>query len=344
MKNLLKAIFLMLITTLALILTACGGDDKTSYIQQEEGLQAGDLTFFNADGAGFFMAYVPAKSFKTGTDDSGTATVARAFWIGETEVTYELWYKVRQWAIIRTTNPYTFANTGIEGNDGAGGAAVPLTMEPVTMINWRDAMIWCNAATEWYNEKNSTSYTCAYYSDPAYATPIRTSTNTGTVNTSNGSEDKPYIKAAANGNIDMENCTATGFRLLTSLEWQLAARYIDDANNDGDISDAGEYYPGSYASGAMSDYNNAGSTQAVAWYSGAGSTHAVKKLLPNALGLYDVCGNVWEWTYNASGSYRYIRGGSWTNLANSVLIGTNGVEYPYNEFNSIGFRIARSSE
>jgi formylglycine-generating enzyme len=347
MKNLLKAIFLMLITTLALVFTGCGGgDDKTSYIQQQEGLQAGDKVFFNADGAGFMMSYVPGKTFKTGTNDNGTATVNKAFWIDETEVTYELWYKVRQWAINRVTNPYTFANTGIEGNDGAGGAAAPLTMEPVTMINWRDAMIWCNAATEWYNEKNSTSYTCAYYSDSVYATPIRTSTNTGAIFLDNGSEDKPFIKATVNGNLDIEKCIATGFRIPTALEWQLAARYIDDSNNDGDISDMGEYYPGNYASGAMADYTNGGANQAVAWYSGnsSSSTHAVKGLLPNALGLYDICGNVWEWCYEFNGSYRAIRGGSWSISGSSLQIGTNGVEYPYNEYNNLGFRFARSAD
>ncbi|MFH0977186.1 MAG: SUMF1/EgtB/PvdO family nonheme iron enzyme [Spirochaetota bacterium] len=344
MKNLLKAISLMLITALALVFTACGGDDKSSYIYQDEGLQAGDISFYNADGAGFMMSYVPGKTFKTGTDDSGTATVSKAFWIGETEVTYELWYTVRQWAISRVTNAYTFANTGIEGNDGAGGAASPLTMEPVTMINWRDAIIWCNAATEWYNEKNSTSYTCAYYSDSAYTIPIRISTNTASVDTTNGSEDKPYIKAATNGNVDMENYAATGFRMLTALEWELAARYIDDANNDGDISDMGEYYPGNYASGAMADYTNTGANQAVAWYSSS-STHAVKGLLPNALGLYDISGNVWEWCYGNSGASRAIRGGAWLFSGSTLQIGySGGQDSPYNEYNTLGFRLARSAD
>ena len=175
MKNLLKAILLVLITVLALVFIACGGDTKTSYVYQDEGFRQESISFFNADGAGFILSYVPGKTFKTGTDDSGTATVSKAFWIGETEVSYELCKNFRQWAINKVTNPYTFANTGIEGNDGAGGAAAPLAMEPVTMINWRDVMIWCNAVTEWYNEKNSTSYTCAYYSDSANTIPIRTS-------------------------------------------------------------------------------------------------------------------------------------------------------------------------
>ncbi len=57
--------------------------------------------------------------------------------------------------------------------------------------------------------------------------------------------------------------------MLTSDEWELAARYIDDANDDGDIEDANEYYPGNYASGAddaydvtaTSDYDGDGDTE-----------------------------------------------------------------------------------
>ncbi len=67
---------------------------------------------FTADGVSFNMIYVPGKSFPTGTDDLGTATVASAYWIGETQVTYELWNKVYTWAI---ANGYTFANSGHMG-------------------------------------------------------------------------------------------------------------------------------------------------------------------------------------------------------------------------------------
>ncbi len=42
----------------------------------------------------------------------------------------------------------------------------------------------------------------------------------------------------------------TVFAFLTSNEWELAARYINDADNDGDLLDANEYYLGDYSSGA----------------------------------------------------------------------------------------------
>lgn len=63
--------------------------------------------------------------------------------IGKYEVTYELWYSVYTWAI---NNGFNFQNAGTEGHNGASGAApTPSKYEPVTMINWRDSIVWCNA-------------------------------------------------------------------------------------------------------------------------------------------------------------------------------------------------------
>src|SRR3990172_6443661 len=50
-------------------------------------------------GVSFKMAYVPGgKTFPKKQNDVETATVANAYWIGETEVTYELWSTVYTWA------------------------------------------------------------------------------------------------------------------------------------------------------------------------------------------------------------------------------------------------------
>ncbi len=287
---------------------------------------AGDSEDYSAGGVSFKMIYVPGKTFYTGTGDSGTATVDNALWIGETEVTYELWYQVYTWA---TSNGYSFANPGREGNDGTDGAA-PTTAknEPVTYVNWRDAMVWCNALTEYYNAQNGTSYTCVYKDN---GTPIR------------DSQDSNWEQC--DSVVPDEN--ANGFRLLTSNEWELAARYKDDSNGDGDIMDSGEYYPGDYASGATDDYNNSAATGAVAWYydnsdTGSGrQTHDVKTKNANALGLYDMSGNVWEWCFTAYGSYRIIRGGCWGDSAIGLQVGYWYYGYPYYEGSSFGFRFCR---
>ena len=184
------------------------------------------------------MRYAPSGSFTS--DDNTispytnlprspgheTVTVNNPYWIAETEVTYELWYAVYDWA--KNGNgpngdgrgQYTFANPGMRGvyfNESTH-AYTPYSSghdtHPVTAVNWRDAMVWCNALTEYYY---GNSDNCVYYEDAAYTTPIRS------VNASN--IDSPYIKATATGNTGMANCSAKGFRLPTSDEWELAARY-----------------------------------------------------------------------------------------------------------------------
>jgi formylglycine-generating enzyme required for sulfatase activity len=84
-----------------------------------------------------------------------------------------------------------------------------------------------------------------------------------------------------------------------------------------------------------------------AWFSANsdGRTHIVKTKEPNPWGLYDMHGNVWEWTsslYEASGSYRVIRGGSWYGLAQyarSALRFSYGV--PGSRGPDVGFRLVR---
>jgi len=336
------------------LVTAVAAGSATITVTTEDGGFTATCTViimvtFTADSVSFNMAYIPGKSFKTGTDDlGGTATVTNDYWIGETEVTYELWSAVYEWAKNGTggatgEGDYSFDNAGVMG-DGAGDT----NKHPVTTINWRDAMVFCNALTEYYNAKNGTSLDCVYYYDDSpYNTPIRDSLDddshategpgdyTALVNPNAGGFDDPYVKSDADG-----------FRLVISNEWELAARYIDYANSDGDIEDANEYYPGNYASGATADYNDAVATGAVAWYwdNSGSSTHEVKEKNANALGLYDMSGNVWEWCFDwyTVGSTRMIRGGGWFDTANYMQVGLVGDFTPCSGNGNIGFRLARA--
>lgn len=87
-----------------------------------------------------------ATDFPMGLTDAVLATVDNAFLIGETEVTYELWYAVRVWA---EANGYIFQNDGKEGNDGTAGEAPTVAEnEPVTTVSWRDSVVWLNALSE----------------------------------------------------------------------------------------------------------------------------------------------------------------------------------------------------
>lgn len=220
---------------------------------------------------------------------------------------------------------YTFANPGSRYNTNDN--------MPVAEISWRDQIVWCNALTEYYNSIAAAddSLDCVYFTDEAMTIPLRSCNNSTTVTRgTKGSQDDPYIHE-----------TSKGFRLPTSDEWELAARYIEDKNNDGDIMDAGEYYPGTYASGAEADFTNTIETNKVACYNTT-APFSAKSKKPNALTIYNMSGNVTEHLHDWDGLPQRI-GGDWGDLVRSILVGRGGLNItPYQVGSQLGMRIART--
>jgi formylglycine-generating enzyme required for sulfatase activity len=193
---------------------------------------------------------------------------------------------------------------------------------PVTTVSWRDVIVWCNA-----------------YSQEAGLTPCYT--YTGAV-----------IKDSTNAtSCDNAVCTWTnnGYRLPSDGEYQYAASYIDGTN----------WTPYNYASGAIGDYTNATADGLVAWYNAnCSSTQVVSSKIANALGIYDMSGNVWEWCWDwysdyypgtstdyrgpASGSNRIMRGGSYSSYDYNLRVGYHINDSPYNATNYCGFRFVRT--
>lgn len=93
-----------------------------------------------------------------------------------------------------------------------------------------------------------------------------------------------------------------------------------------------------------------------------GETTNVDTFVPNAFGLYDMHGNVWEWcqdhwhdTYdnapthtmawidNNNNDYRVLRGGSWNYLPGSCRSASRNHGFALGTYNYIGFRVACSA-
>jgi serine/threonine protein kinase len=108
-------------------------------------------------------------------------------------------------------------------------------------------------------------------------------------------------------------CASVGGRLPTADEWEYAARG----------GAAGVRY---------------GPLDAVAWHWGnsGGATHPAALKQPNAFGLYDMLGNVWEWTSDG-----YIRGGGWDNIVDdNIRVSFRASYAPSWRSENTGFRCA----
>jgi formylglycine-generating enzyme required for sulfatase activity len=130
------------------------------------------------------------------------------------------------------------------------------------------------------------------------------------------------------------------YRLPTEAEWEYAAR-------------GGEHKEGyKYSGGSNLDSEG--------WYSNnsGGKPHPVGLKKPNALGIYDMSGNVWEWCSDwygdyssgsqtnpkgpSTGSRRVYRGGSWGSGAGRCRVAYRGHYGPGNRNYDLGFRVVSS--
>ncbi|MDH2427559.1 formylglycine-generating enzyme family protein [Sphaerisporangium sp. TRM90804] len=117
---------------------------------------------------------------------------------------------------------------------------------------------------------------------------------------------------------------AGGYRLPSEAEWEYACRAGSPGVRYGELDE-------------------------IAWHRGnsGGRAHDVATRAPNAWGLYDMIGNVWEWCWDVYdpgvyGPYRVFRGGGWGDLPRACRASCRRKSHPTFHIDDLGFRLARS--
>ena len=179
---------------------------------------------------------------------------------------------------------------------------------------------------------------------------IKCDHHTGRFYTLVGYEDYPVVDVTWAGASYF--CKKMGGSLPSEAEWEYAAK--------GGIY-AVRYYVGRDRSDYEYEFRYAGSNYMsdVGWFvdNSGGDCQQVGGLMSNQLGLYDMCGNVWEWCYdnydkdfykrnsksqnpvciNGSG-VRVCRGGSWSSDAQYCRVTNRNYLDEFDENKFLGFR------
>ena len=135
--------------------------------------------------------------------------------------------------------------------------------------------------------------------------------------------------------------TGLSMSLPTEAEWEYACR-----------------------AGSEGPYGGPGDLDSMGWYSANSfrSAQEVRQKEPNAWGLYDMHGNVWEWCSDtfiddnyadspridprgpAEGACRVFRGGSWDDPAANCRSAKRSGDFSVNRYSNLGFRPAVAAD
>lgn len=280
------------------------------------------------------MKALPAGSFVRG--DNAEVSVL-PFEISTTEISYAQWNYVHQWAVV---NGYEF------NHDGDIGSMNEFYMdenykanpkEPVTHINFSDALIWCNAYSEMQGK------TPIYYADEDKRLILKSAQQFRNNMLVPDNYDRLVSYGAGRGYEYYAKWEEDGYRLPTEAEWEYAAKAGRDEV----------------------EIPEEESSSAWVYFNSDLRTHPIGTKEPNPFGLHDTMGNVFEMTWSDShmdyydtvnprgpgdpafkgGSYK-VRGSYYEPMLTpgDRFAHTIGGKLPAYAYAEIGFRIARSEK
>jgi len=287
---------------------------------------------------GYAMRKVEPGTFNMGSDESDprrekdeifrSIQITRPFYIGKTEVTIKLW------KMITDEDP--------SKRDGSNcyrtGEPIQATDDfPASCIDWYEVVRFANTLSTW-----ETLEACYQITGDMVIMP--------------------------------KGLDCSGYRLPTEAEWEYAAR-----GGAGELSkDEMDVRKASVPVKKRRGKNRRKKRQAVAghrlitlyagsdkverfgWYAENSENipHRVATKKANELGVFDMSGNVWEWTWDWYGSYlersqkdptgnafgteRVLRGGSWANGSTDLRLGNRFKRNPTHRNTQLGFRLVRT--
>ncbi|HLN71940.1 MAG: SUMF1/EgtB/PvdO family nonheme iron enzyme [Methylococcaceae bacterium] len=277
------------------------------------------------------------------------------------KLNYEFyWIDYKQAA--KRANSYNYKTQKYDGSvTDATGAETPIANRSAFIMKentpiYPDTLVWMRDFTFSYNEP----LTAKYFSHEAYDEyPVVGVT---------WAQAKAFCnwrtKQFNNYQDQIKMPTVMDYRLPTEVEWEYAAR----GGHQMTMYPWGSYYTRNQEGCFLANFKPMRGNY-VSDNQNNVTTLKVANFMPNSYGLYDMAGNVAEWTSNAydesgyeyisdfSPDYQYnakpddnpamkrkvIRGGSWKDIAYYLQVSTRSFEYQDSAKSYIGFRCVRST-
>ena len=278
------------------------------------------IDFVNIPAGTFLMGSPTTEEGRSDDEEQHQVTLTRDFLISTTEITQAMYFQVMG---------YQAYEAASESFDYGAGSDYP-----AYYVSWNMAADFSNALTQQQNSLNGTSlqecYTCS---------------GSGTTDVSCTTAIEPIYEC-------------TGYRMLTEAEWEYAARA--GTTQAFWTSNGGGNLPSGYTE-TTTILTDGFDLSTYAWYeanSPSGSKEVATKI-PNDYGLYDMAGNLSEWTHDSYteslgtgaatdpvreiDSYRVYRGGNWRTYPNYVRSARRTYTSLSYRGREIGFRIGRTN-